>query len=965
LHFAGLLQGPEDLAYNARMRYFNTVDETDRIVHIDLTDQSFDLVAPWPWPRRLTADLVRTLHELGAEIIALDLEFKRPKDPRRTSEMETIDDDAELADAIADAGNVFVPLSFKLLPPGRSLAGLRSRAREALRADPHLTPDQFNRRLGDHNYFGRAGLLRFRMGELLREEFGLSALQLAERLNVTLEEVTAIWAGVKRAVARELVEDSLHDHPEADLNDIQDAILGVAESAQVGTVDPGDAQDLAEAYRWCRSMQAACRLAGSDIEAARDRIPEIIAPRPPLERIGAAAAGTGFVSFTGLRNVVRSTPFLTRYGDYVFKQLGFAVACRAAGIADRDIRVTQEGFLEFPNPRAPDRLLRVPLGRDGTALINWSPGRRERSGAGSAPWLSSFRHIPAARIMEIPTYKRELERNARAWLLAKAAAVELTNTPSMSEAYWRDVQELQQLKNAPPEAQRDSRIAELEAKTRGVEARALEGIALAWDEMKGREPESPEEAEEFDGVRRAYQDLVLGRLRPELDRLDERARRRIAERTASLRPLIEGKICLVGYTASAIADMKPTPVYDIAPGVMAHSNIINQVLAGRMPRYAPSWLSLAVTALCGLGVAWIAASVPAITSAAVWVLASAAYAAINVLIYRQSDMFLALVAPLAAMLGAWGAVTAYRQLTEERERRRFSKALAQYVSPAVAKRLAHQTDRLDMSPVAREVTCFFSDLKGFTTLSDRLGPERTRAVLNPYLQAMSAVLHENGAMINKFMGDGIFAFFNAPILACENHAERACHAASASFEALERLKAAPPADCPPAEMANLSMRIGLATGTVFVGDYGSDTKLDYTAIGDPVNLAARLEPANKVFGTRIALAETTRTRAGDRFAFRRLGLIRVVGKTEGVPVYELLAPSDRVDGKFLEHAELFEAALEAWQARDFETARRRFEQCLALRSEDLCTKHYLRMISEFQANPPGDAWQPVIELTSK
>ena len=220
-------------------------------------------------------------------------------------------------------------------------------------------------------------------------------------------------------------------------------------------------------------------------------------------------------------------------------------------------------------------------------------------------------------------------------------------------------------------------------------------------------------------------------------------------------------------------------------------------------------------------------------------------------------------------------------------------------------------------------------------------------------------------MINKFMGDGIFAFFNAPIFACPNHAERACQAALAAFDALEELKAHPPAGAPAEELWLLSMRVGLATGTVFVGDYGSDTKLDYTAIGDSVNLAARLEPANKVFGTRIALPESTHSLAGDRFAFRRLGLIQVVGKTEGVPVYELLGPAGRVSEQLLKHAEVFAQAVEDFETRQFEKARSGFEQCRTLRPDDTCAERYLQMIADLEAHPPGDDWLPVIELTTK
>ncbi|UCG34247.1 MAG: CHASE2 domain-containing protein [Phycisphaerales bacterium] len=969
LHLGHALRGAEDLAYDARMRYFNPIAETDRIVHIDLTDQCFDEIAPWPWPRRLTADLILALHELGAEYVAFDIEFKRPHDPRHEVEQgyawETIYDDDELVAAIREAGNVFIPFSFKTLPPGITLRQTHERAAEIIASDPNITQNEFGRQLGELDRFGTRGLIRFREAQLLRRRFATPREELAAALDVPAEEIDAVWAGVKDTVARELVGNYLTEHPDADFEQLQTDLLAEPSGEPSDAPDPGDVEDLQDALRWYRATQAVLKHTSTRIEAPPGRIPEAIELRPPLESVGLAAAGTGFVAFEGERNVVRTTPLLVRYGDHVIKQLGFAVACRLAEIEDTDIRVTPDGVLEFRDPSAPDRLLRVPLDERGAVPINFSPGRAVAGRSREARWLDSFQHLPASRVMRIPFYRRQIERHDRTWTLANARAIELALTTAAAEAYRQKVAERNRLRREPPSPERDAAWTALEAEITAAEKEARQGIQVNFADIQGLEPQDDAEARDFATIRELHADLVEGRLQTERQRAEAKYRQRIGATLAELGGLINGKTCIVGYTASAIADMKPTPVYDIAPGVMVYSNIVNQVLAGRMPRFAPLWVDLLVLVFCGLSIAAVAASAPAITSALVWLAASLVFAALNVLVYRQSDIFMALIAPLAAMLVSWGAVTAYRQLTEERSRRRFSKALAAYVSPAVARRLSQQVAKLDMSPVAREVTCFFSDLKGFTTLSERLGAGRTKAVLNPYLEAMSDVLHRHDAMINKFMGDGIFAFFNAPIFACPNHAERACQAALAAFDALEELKAHPPAGAPAEEMRLLSMRVGLATGTVFVGDYGSDTKLDYTAIGDSVNLAARLEPANKVFGTRIALPESTRSLAGDRFTFRRLGLIQVVGKTEGVPVYELLGPAGQVAEQHRKHAEAFEQAVEDFENREFAAARSGFEHCRALRPDDVCAERYLQMIAELKAHPPGDDWLPVIELTQK
>lgn len=959
LHLSGGLGDFEDWAYDQRMRHFNTLGESDRIVHIDLTDQTFDLIGSWPWPRRLTGDLIRTLAELGAEYIALDIEFKRPRDPRRTA-FEIIDDDRELASAIREAGNVFVPVSFKTLPPGVSLASARTAARAILRDDPNVTQERFGYRLGENDIFGASGLLRFRVGELLRTELGQSAEVLASKTGVPVNRIGDILPGLKLAVARELVSERLETHPQTTREELVAEICAGTEEC-----DPGDRRDIERAEKWFRARRAVTVLSGHISGGGLGRLPEAIELRPAIEQVGSAACGTGFVAFEGEGNVVRHTALVVRYGERTILQLGLAVACRMAGIEDRDIRMTREGVLEMPNPADPGGMLRVRLDERGRALINWSAGSSRSEAVSDAAWLRSFRHIPAARIMEIPFFRREIEHNRLSFEALKQRVVERFDQTS-SGVYAESMEEFRRLGRSERNEKAAELRAELKATMEEIETRAFAKLAYWWEEIQGVKPESDEDRTDYELIELAYADIIEGGFDLRIRGIEDRYGAMISKRQAELQPLIEGKTCIIGYTASAVADMKPTPVYDIAPGAMIYSNIINQVLAGRMPRHASAWTNATLTVIAGLVVAWLAATTPAVTSVLIMLALILAYVGVNAgFIYRRYDIFLALIAPVVCMATVWALVTVYRQLTEERQRRRFSRALAQYVSPAVANQLAKRSDRLDMTPVAREITCLFSDLKGFTTLSERLGAERTRAVLNPYLEAMSRVLHERGALINKFMGDGIFAFFNAPILDCSDHAERACEAALDSFTALAELQANPPAGAPREEMARLSMRVGMATGTVFVGDYGSDTKLDYTAIGDSINLGARLEPANKVFGTRIALSEGTRKLAGDRFVFRRLGLIQVMGKTQGVQVYELVGKRDGVRGTALEYVGRFEEALAAFFGRDFRAARLAFERCIEERPDDHCARRYLEKAGELEATPPGEDWLGTLQLTSK
>jgi len=230
---------------------------------------------------------------------------------------------------------------------------------------------------------------------------------------------------------------------------------------------------------------------------------------------------------------------------------------------------------------------------------------------------------------------------------------------------------------------------------------------------------------------------------------------------------------------------------------------------------------------------------------------------------------------------------------------------------------------------------------------------------------MSVVLHRHRALINKFMGDGVFAFFNPPILPCEEHEVAACDSALACQPALrelmERYASPPLAD----EFRALFMRIGIASGPVFVGDYGSENKLDYTCMGDTVNLAARLESANKQFGSAIMVAGSTQQKADDRYVYRCLGTLQVKGQTTALLVHELLGRPGEVDGGTMRFAERLGEAAARFARRDWALATATFERCLELRPNDPGTLRYLGAVRACAEQPPPDHWRGALELTEK
>ncbi len=259
-----------------------------------------------------------------------------------------------------------------------------------------------------------------------------------------------------------------------------------------------------------------------------------------------------------------------------------------------------------------------------------------------------------------------------------------------------------------------------------------------------------------------------------------------------------------------------------------------------------------------------------------------------------------LCAGLLGIVGGFGR----NYLSEDARRRLMTKAMGQYVSPEVTRQIERRPDDLRLDAEQRKMTCLFSDMAGFTDFSEAADIKVLTRVLNLYMERMSGIVLEEGGTIDKYIGDAIMAFWNAPLPQAD-HAMRACRAALhmqgaergirddllASAELTELLKESPKVAAWVAEMGDTALytRFGINTGPMNVGNWGSARKFQYTVIGDAVNAAARLEPSNKRYGTRILIAESTAEQVKGAFLVRRVDLLRVKGKTRAMAVYELMA----------------------------------------------------------------------------
>ena len=310
-------------------------------------------------------------------------------------------------------------------------------------------------------------------------------------------------------------------------------------------------------------------------------------------------------------------------------------------------------------------------------------------------------------------------------------------------------------------------------------------------------------------------------------------------------------------------------------------------------------------------------------------------------------------------LGALGL--AFNQMVAGlRERDRIRRSFERHVSPEVAEAVLRDPALGGASGSRREVSVLFADVGGFTTLSESVSPERVVALLNEYFDAVCAIVLESGGTVNELRGDGILAFWGAPV-AAPDHAARACAAALRCRERLARLDA----EWVARGLRPRRFRIGVHTGEVVVGEIGTRERAKYGAVGDAVNLASRLEGANKFYGTSVLVSEATRVSAGPGFAMRELDRIRVAGREAPVRIYELVGVAGELGPEACERQRRYEAALASYRAREWEVARARLEALRAEDPADGAARALLDRLERLRASPPPAGWDGVWDLDTK
>jgi len=423
----------------------------------------------------------------------------------------------------------------------------------------------------------------------------------------------------------------------------------------------------------------------------------------------------------------------------------------------------------------------------------------------------------------------------------------------------------------------------------------------------------------------------------------------------------DGKIVLIGASAAGLYDLRPVPFQNAFPGVEIHANILLNILTQDFIHQAPKLFSYLILVLLCMLIGSIAPFFRVRFNIPIILMLIAGFIFSTFYLFNNHNLWIENVRPVLAVLFCHIAVLTFRYIDENRDKRKIKGMFQHYITATVVNELLKDPGMLKLGGERKVATAFFSDIKNFTTVSESLQPEALVSVLNEYLSAMTDIILRYDGYLDKYEGDAIVAVFGVPVEQ-NDHAVRACNAALDMRKELVILREMWKREKKPAFEA----RIGLNSGPMIAGNIGGKNRFDYTVIGDSVNIASRLEGANKMYATSILISEDTFKQVHNKFWCRELDFIRVKGKNKPVRIYELIGrKSEEIDPVRSSSLEYFLKGLEIYRKQDWIHAYDMFQKALTLNQNDGPSQEFIRRCKFFIENPRPADWDGVFELRDK
>jgi class 3 adenylate cyclase/CHASE2 domain-containing sensor protein len=861
LSFAGALAAFENWLYDQRARHFQrfTPPPTNRLVHVDIDDAALETVGRWPWPRGTQADLIKEIRQAGADFLAIDIVLSdEDRDPRVKSDAGT-PDDQRLVEAIERFGRVLVPVSFS-----------------------------YPRREGDQLVTAARG----DVVTIMAKDLELDDKAVAAKLPAgAVAPGNDAYLVARRAALQQRIRDALsRERVPAEI--LRKQLLPRTTSS------PGwETSSLSHQFNQEYLIaSAAVELRRFSRAKPADCPPLRIGTRPRISpRFARAAKYTGFVDdVPSTDGTVRGLPLWVQSDDGVLYPLfDLTVACAVMNVDVRDVQVERERVII---PRSDGSRIEIP-----TRTVDFTEDEAPVGTYFNIPWFGGRdwqtmydfprnrevrQHVPAALLWGLSQSRKTVAAN-------NAAAMK-----EMQRFAGEGLPEAGKFLASPPPPE-------------DVAAWAVRVGPVVTEAAAIVAPVEQTPAENLTDVERDY--LTSYRA----IRAAAEESKRFVEKAAEVRSVLNGKVVLLGSAASSALDQRPTSLHAMCPGVVIHGAALSALLQQEFWRFAPPWVSTLITAALGLIVTAIVTFFPPWKALAATTAALVAYGAFNaVLLFDYANIVVGLGDPFAVIAIVWGMLTLMRFVVERGERARITRKFRGYVDPQLVEYVVQHPELARFEGQVREMTVCFTDLAGFTSMTEKLR-ENAVPILGRYINRMVKIMRKHRGFLNRLMGDGIMFSYGAP-LENPNHAVDAVNTVLEMQEEMEKLNA----ELAVEGLPQLSVRGGVSTGNVVVGDSGGTEAVDYTALGDTTNFGARLESANKYTGTKNLISARTVELLNGQFLLRPVALLQVAGKTKSVMVYEPLARTEDATDEQRKLAAMCRGIFEHYQAG-------RFENCIA------------------------------------
>ena len=686
---------------------------------------------------------------------------------------------------------------------------------------------------------------------------------------------------------------------------------------------------------------------------------EVYGIAPAILQLLQKAKGAGFpnvvIDSDGVR---RRIPLLSEYngkyvGQLVFSPLLFILQ------PEKIIRERNRLILKNAIVKNEKKDISIPLDEDGNLLINWL---KKKFVDESNPQNSSFKNLSCYTLIFADTLEKQLIHS-----LDDILALNIRT----DEGYLSYHNEISMLKNEYEGL--------LEEKTK-----LLNEKSVAYDEYFSRRTNFFEDISTFlkgnseNEIHVVFEKVIQDSNEENLTSMYRQANEKVSllfnnsrvfykqymEHVASIKKVCNGSFAIIGYSGVGTSDLGTNPFWNSYPNVGTHANVYNTIMTGEF--ITP--ISKNITILLSFALAFLSAFLlnriqKGYVKIVFGIALSIALFGFFVALFAFLNIYIQIFMPLATVSLNFVLISFLSFIFTEKEKSFLRRAFAVYLSDDVVNQIVLDPRHLALGGVAKRITALFTDIKSFSTLSEKISPEHLVSVLNIYLTRMSDIILEEKGTIDKYIGDAIVSFFGAP-LDVEDNAIRACYAAlrmkEAENEINKTLYEAGKIPMP------INTRIGINTGKMVVGNMGTEKKMNYTIMGNDVNLAARLEGVNKKYGTWILVSESTWNETDGVFLGRRLDRVRVIGINTPVQLYNIMAVKKEADESMISLVDVFEKAISLYREKQYEKALKAFKECQKIKADDEPTRIYIERMEALVANPElAKNHDDIVNMTSK